>query len=400
MNRHENLAKTVKNLMLKEPFYGIFALSLNKEFNKDKVPTAGVAKMGINYKLCINPEFWDGLEPNVKEGILKHELMHIAFFHLYLHDGYSDKELFNVATDMEINQYIDREDLPQEGIFIENYAELNLELKAGSDYYYKALQKAQEEYQKKGSCGCPGADELFEQMDNGGQLPCEHPTWKEFEGLSDADKQLLKRQTVHLLKETESASKTRGNIPGKIAELLELLQDIPPKFDWRQYLRRFTGGSIIPYTKKLRRKYNKRYEDNPGLKIKYHKHLLVAIDTSGSVNKEELEEFVNELVHIHKTGGKITVAQTDAAISSIEEFNPRKKEFTIHGRGGTDFQPIIDYYRENLKKYTALIFFTDGEAPAPIDVKGKVLWVVSSVSTHFDHLPGQVVKLEEKETNN
>jgi predicted metal-dependent peptidase len=326
--------------------------------------------------------------------------MHIAFFHLYLHDGYSDKELFNVAADMEINQYIDREDLPKEGIFIENYAELNLELKAGSDYYYKALQKAQEEYQKKGSCGCPGADELFEQMDNGGQLPCEHPTWKEFEGLSDADKQLLKRQTVHLLKETESASKTRGNIPGKIAELLELLQDIPPKFDWRQYLRRFTGGSIIPYTKKLRRKYNKRYEDNPGLKIKYHKHLLVAIDTSGSVNKGELEEFVNELVHIQKTGGKITVAQTDAAISSIEEFNPRKKEFTIHGRGGTDFQPIIDYYRENLKKYTALIFFTDGEAPAPIDVKGKVLWVVSSVSTHFDHLPGQVVKLEEKETNN
>jgi hypothetical protein len=75
MNRHENLAKTVKNLMLKEPFYGIFALSLNKEFNKDKVPTAGVAKMGINYKLCINPEFWDSLQPNVKEGILKHELI-------------------------------------------------------------------------------------------------------------------------------------------------------------------------------------------------------------------------------------------------------------------------------------------------------------------------------------
>jgi predicted metal-dependent peptidase len=295
---------------------------------------------------------------------------------------------------MEINQYIDRENLPEEGIFIENYAELNLQEKAGTDYYYKALQQAQEQYDKTGTSGSKAADELFEQIENGEELPCDHPTWKEFEGLSDADKQILKRQTAHMLTEAKEAIKSRGTMPGKVAELLELLQDIPPKFDWRQYLRRFSGGSNIPYTKKLRRKYNKRYEDNPGLKIKYHKHLLVAIDTSGSVDKGELEEFVNELVYIHKTGGKITVAQTDAAISSIEEFNPRKKEFTIHGRGGTDFQPIIDYYRENLKKYTALIFFTDGEAPAPIDVKGKVLWVVSSVSTHFDHLPGQVVKLE------
>jgi len=394
MNRHENLAKIVKNLMLKEPFYGILLLSLNKEFDKNKVPTAGVSKMGINYKLCINPDFWDSLEPNVKEGVLLHELMHIAFFHLYMQDSYQDKELFNVAADMEINQYIDRENLPEEGIFIENYAELNLQEKAGTDYYYKALQQAQEQYDKTGTSGSKAADELFEQIENGEELPCDHPTWKEFQGLSDADKQILKRQTAHMLTEAKEAIKSRGTMPGKVAELLELLQDIPPKFDWRQYLRRFSGGSNIPYTKKLRRKYNKRYEDNPGLKIKYHKHLLVAIDTSGSVDKGELEEFVNELVYIHKTGGKITVAQTDAAISSIEEFNPRKKEFTIHGRGGTDFQPIIDYYRENLKKYTALIFFTDGEAPAPIDVKGKVLWVVSSVSTHFDHLPGQVVKLE------
>lgn len=73
MNRHETLAKAVKNLMLKEPFYGIFALSLNKEFS-DVVPTAGVAKMGINYKLAINPTFWDNLEMNVKEGVLQHEL--------------------------------------------------------------------------------------------------------------------------------------------------------------------------------------------------------------------------------------------------------------------------------------------------------------------------------------
>ena len=60
-----------------------------------------------------------------------------------MHDTYSDKELYNVAADMEINQYIERKNLPEDGIFIENYSELNLDKKAGSDYYYKALQKAQ-----------------------------------------------------------------------------------------------------------------------------------------------------------------------------------------------------------------------------------------------------------------
>lgn len=395
MNRHETLAKAVKNLMLKEPFYGIFALSLNKEFS-DAVPTAGVAKMGINYKLAINPTFWDSLEMNVKEGILQHELLHIAFFHLYLQDKYSDKKLYNVAADMEINQYIERENLPEDGIFIENYPELNLDEKAGTDYYYKALQQAQDQKDKNGTCGCGAMDGLLDKIGSGEPLPCDHPTWKDFEGLNDAEKQLLKRQTTHLIKDVQNALKSRGTIPGKIAELIEMMKDIPPKFDWRQYLRRFSGGSIIPYTKKLRRKYNKRYEDNPGLKIKYHKHLLVAIDTSGSVNTSELKEFVNELVHIHKTGGQITVAQTDTAISKIEKFNPRDTEYKIHGRGGTDFQNVIDYYRENLRKYTALIFFTDGEAPAPQDAVGKILWVLSSSSKDCDHLPGQTVKLETK----
>ena len=43
---------------------------------------------------------------------------------------------------------------------------------------------------------------------------------------------------------------------------------------------------------------------------------------------------------MHKTGHCITVAQCDTA-TSVEEFNPRK--WDIKGRGGTDFQPVIDH---------------------------------------------------------
>ena len=51
-DKTETLAKASKELMLKEPFYGIFLIMLNKMWDK-KVPTAGVGLNGINYHLYI-----------------------------------------------------------------------------------------------------------------------------------------------------------------------------------------------------------------------------------------------------------------------------------------------------------------------------------------------------------
>ena len=99
MNHQDSLAKTSKELMLKEPFYGLFLISLNKIWS-DRVPTAGVAKNNINYQLVINPEFWGSLSDPHKLGLLKHELLHIAFFHICSeHIGY-DKQLANIAMDL------------------------------------------------------------------------------------------------------------------------------------------------------------------------------------------------------------------------------------------------------------------------------------------------------------
>ena len=146
------------------------------------------------------------------------------------------------------------------------------------------------------------------------------------------------------------------------------------------------------YTRKLRRKYNKRYAENPGLKIKFKNHILVGIDTSGSVNTDELKEFYNELHHMNKTGHQITIAQCDTKLNSVEKFNP-KKDWEIKGRGGTSFQPVIDHYNELKGTYTALIYLTDGEAYAPENCPNNTLWVLSSISDMNDELPGKVIKL-------
>jgi len=220
-----------------------------------------------------------------------------------------------------------------------------------------------------------------------------HSTWEEFDELPEADKKLVQKQIDHQLKEAaEQTVKKQGNVPGELSELIAKLFHIEPaKFDWKAYLRRFVGNSSVVYTKKLRRKYNKRYAENPGLKIKFKNHILVGIDTSGSVNTEELKEFYNELCHMTKTGHKITVAQCDTTLRTVEEFNP-KKDWAIHGRGGTSFQPVIDHYNDK-KCYTALIYLTDGEAWAPANCPNNALWVLSSISTMNDELPGKVIKL-------
>ena len=385
VNISDILARASKSLILDEPYYGLFLIGLNKQIRKD-IPTAGVSKNGIGVQLSINPGFFADLNEKQRIGLLKHELLHVSFGHITMRDRFSNHKLFNIAADLEINQYIAADQLPEGGLTLDTFPELNLPKKAGTIKYYELL----EQEQKSGSC--PSLDSLLDQMDGDSQY-C-HGTWKEFEDLTEAEQKLVEKQVQHQMKETaEQTEKRRGNIPGELADLISRLRHIePPKFDWKGYLRRFVGNSSVSYTKKLRRKYNKRYVENPGLKIKFKNNILVGVDTSGSVSNSELKEFMNELVHMHKTGHKITVAQCDTQLNSVEEFNPRK-DWEIKGRGGTSFQPVIDHFNEKKGKYTALIYLTDGEAYTPENCPHNTLWVHSSRCNINEDLPGLKIQL-------
>jgi predicted metal-dependent peptidase len=391
MDKAKSLSKISKDLMLKEPYYGFFLIMLNKVWRKD-LPTAGVSKQNINYQLAINEEFWTGLSDDHKMGLLKHELLHIAFGHLVSFSSFSNKKLANVAMDMEINQYIEDSWLPEGGIRIEDYEDLKLDKKAGCRYYYDQLLRLQDEKDKQGTTGNQGMDKLLDDIANG-DIP-DHSTWEEFEDMPDAEKKLIEKQVQKILQDAkEQTVKKRGTVPGEIEGLIVVEEFTAPKFDWKGYLRRFTGVSTKVFTKKIRRKENRRYEDNPGLKIKMRQHMLLAIDTSGSVSDTELAEFMNEIHHIYKVGVDITVVQCDTSIKSIEPYRG-KNEISVLGRGGTEFDPVVDYYNANLKKYTSLVYFTDGECYTSVRPRGKVLWVLSERSSMNEDLPGQVIKLE------
>ena len=241
MNIQDIVARTTKSLIFEEPFYGLFLIGINKQYS-DKIPTAGVSKHGIGMQLTINPDFYFNLSEDHRYGLVKHELLHIAFGHLVMRDLYSDHKLFNIAADLEINQYILESKLPEGGLLLSSFPELNLPTKAGTKEYYRLLEQAQQD----GSS--PSLDNLMDSM-NGESQYC-HGTWNDFDDLSEADKKLVQKQVDHQLKEaTQETLKKQGTVPGELAELIHKLMHIEPaKFNWKAYLRRFVGNSSIVYS--------------------------------------------------------------------------------------------------------------------------------------------------------
>jgi len=386
---YQEVAKQSKTLMLKEPFYGLFLIGLNKELRTD-IQTACITPDNINVKLCINPEYWSSLDEKTKLAVLKHELLHIVFFHLENFDRFENKKLSNIAADLEINQYIEPEYKGEkwEGLEYDKgmFKTLNLLSKQGTKYYYDALEQEI----------CDNPDGEIAQFVNDTEIDW-HDLWEAMEGMSEAERKLISKQIDYQLKEIaeELQKKNRGLIPSELESYIKGLFEIKePVLDWKAYLRRFSSQSTKLFTKKTRRKPNKRFYGNPALKIKQRKNTLVAIDTSGSVSDKELLEFFNEIYHIYKSGTDVTVIECDTAIQRIYEYKGKLEDLSVKGRGGTSFEPVFAYLYENRDKYNNLIYLTDGECSSPkTQILKPVLWVHSSRSNINEDLPGAKIKI-------
>jgi predicted metal-dependent peptidase len=396
----QNLNKICKDLMLEQPFYGLLLLTLKKEWS-NKVPTAGVGLNGINYMLYINPEFWQTLTEDHKKGLLQHELMHIAFFHITEYKHLNNHKLANIAQDIEINQKIPDAYLPPDGCTLDKFDDYGLLPNEGTNIYYDKLYKNQGQEGPGG--GQSLLDAIQEAIDNGsmkvtgqGQNNMTVPDhqWDDFDNLTETQQKLIDKQLEVMLTEiVEQVQKMHGTVPGKVLQKLEELKNLePPKFNWKAYLRRFVGNSIKNSTRKTKRKQSKRFELDFGLRIQEYSSILVAIDSSASVSDDEIYEFMNEIRHMHKCGHDFTLVFADTQMQDPIKYKPNMP-IVIKKRGGTDFNPVVDYYMAHKKRYSTLIYLTDGECPAPDAPVKNMLWVLSTKCGDTDHLPGKTVKL-------
>ena len=86
-------------------------------------------------------------------------------------DRYPNKKLFNIAADIEINQYIHYTMLPEGGLTLDTFSDLNLDERAGTDYYYKKLE---ETIDCNGNSSCSQLQGILDQMDGESQYCHKH----------------------------------------------------------------------------------------------------------------------------------------------------------------------------------------------------------------------------------
>lgn len=389
LSRNEQLGIVTKHLLCQYPYYGLFTMMINKQWTTDKIDTAGVALVNkINYELLINENYWDSLNDDMKQSMLHHEILHIVFNHPLIDYKSYNHDVFNIACDIEVNQYIDK--VGDSWCTLDKFPELNGEKKKGALWYYNELMK----HHKQNNSTCHILLENGTAQTKHGKATLPQHNWKPFENMSEGEKELIQAQVEHLVNQVASQMKSRGSIPAEIEEILKRINKIKKsKFNWRAYIRRYAGNATKSFVKSTRRKENKRINGQPTIKVKYTQRILVGIDTSGSVSTQELNEFLNEITFLSKLGHDIEIVECDAKMAKPFKFN-RHADFNVYGRGGTEFQPICDYYAENIKRYACLIYFTDGCCTAPKNVRGNILWVLSSSSKINNDLPGKVIKIE------
>ena len=367
-----DLDRAVKTLLIREPFYGLFLLNLNRYYG-DRCDTACVCRNGINTELCVNKKFWDTLSDDEQLGILRHELGHILFKHITSSEYFGDHDKFNIACDLEVNSYIP---ILQKDPYCYP-ARWNLENNKGTKFYYENLPDEPDPPQ-----GNSGND--YDPNDS-------HASWKDFQDLSDTEKQLIENQIDYQAKNTaETCQKLIGSIPGELKEYLDSLFKIKPQiFNWKAYFRRVIGNLITSELYLTRMRPSRRFPDSRGVKFKRKPHVLVGVDTSGSVSDEELEDFFSEIYYLWKSGVKVTIAQMDTKIEHIEEYNGKfNKE--IYGRGGTEFTDLINYYNERKKDFSTLVIFTDGYVSLNLPPFRNGVWVITKNGQHQDY-PGTTI---------
>ena len=181
--------------------------------------------------------------------------------------------------------------------------------------------------------------------------------------------------------EVTMASNTWGSIPCSMQGLIRASMTID--MDYRRMLSIFKTSVLSSKRHLTRMRPNRRFGfDAMGSRYDMKANLLVAVDVSGSVTDKSLEFFFSVIGRLFKFGvEKLDVIQFDSKIKGEpEEFKKARKTVNIIGRGGTDFQPVADYYCEH-PEYDGLIIFTDGFADPPIYRTKRVidvLWVLCS----------------------
>lgn len=279
-------------------------------------------------------------------GILKHEMLHILYNHMRRR-GDRDHRGFNIAADCAINQLIDRNHLPAEGIFPDQFpsATGKVPLNLTAEQYYELIDKQYNDDSNGPSSGL-------------GQCIDDHSKWDESQGDGALSEDIAKNMTDRAVSQTQ---KSRGNIPSELSEWLSLLSH-KREVTWQQHLRYITGNKRVGIRKTIlrpdRRLPNAEWIKGRTKDRRYS--VLVISDVSGSVSDEGLLSLWSEVRNICElTQSSIDLIQVDTQPSKPEKLTKNTKAIQRKACGGTYLSPALEMARKHKLDFQAIVVTTD-----------------------------------------
>lgn len=371
MNDLDAVSQAIIYLFDREMFYAEVIASM-KRINSKAVPIAGVCiKQYI--ELHINVPVFAKYPLEVRAAILKHECEHILRNHIFrmkelMPEVYSEgkkdvvdniigsmkHKVANIAADCSINPGI--AGMPFEPFCFPK----KFDLKDGEsmEWYLEQLKNNDKADQMQDGHGGGGFDS--------------HDIWSESEGSKEVIKEKIKQAL------NQAAEKTRA--AGRMTADHELvIQGFnTASVCWREQLRRFVARTIETTLESSRKKRNRRYGITiPGVVKVENLHIGVAVDTSGSMSNEALEQAMAEIGEIAKYA-KVTVVEADTTIKQEYEYS-RTKKYKVKGRGGTAYKPAFEHFNKHKNPIDAMIYIGDMDNYDPEELqkpKYPVLWAI------------------------
>jgi predicted metal-dependent peptidase len=381
MSIDRQISQAAIGLLLEQPYYGHLLTDIVKIADPESVQTLAIGFEEPVFVLRVNPDYWLNQLHSKQErmGLLLHQLLHLFFDHLSRADDFDDPFLFDLAADLQVNAFVPEGWLWEGALRREDLSDFPLPTSALAQYYHSLQTLAQDGGRQHPlafaqlSVWRQRRETLFES----------HRKWRQADRLDVYySARFLKRQVA-----------LRMNLAGEASVQT-------PAIHWRKLLRQFAQSSRSTFLKETIHRPSKRYGTSPGIRVRRKQRLLVAVDTSGSVSREEQTAFFEEIRFLGRTGADITLLEFDEDIQKVYRYGGQRPSFLLGG-GGTNFLPVLEYANDK-GPWDGAIIFTDGFAPIPrLGMRLPVLWAITanglSPATHmYQALPGMKLKLGEK----
>jgi predicted metal-dependent peptidase len=321
-------------------------------------------------------------QPEVN-GLILHENLHIGLRH-HLHGAdmfKEDGDKANKAADYVVNdmiteiskKYPELVQLPKGGLYDPQYHNMSMR------EVYKLLKSKKgggggggkpEKEGEQGS-GSGGGEYEFDKHDFGKPMTQEEA--KEMDGKIDR----AIREGALL------AGRLGIDLPRSISDLLN------PVIDWKKELADFVTSSCKGKDEYTWRKFNRRVISNdiylPTVENETIGEVVVAIDTSGSIGQEQLNEFASELVSICEavSPDAVRILWWDTKVHGEQLFTDNYDQIGSMlkplGGGGTRVSSVAEYINKKKINAECVLVFTDGylESDVVWNISSPTLWMVT-----------------------